>query len=82
MEGDFEERPYFVAVRSKLGEALREKYDLMEPLSPGLLALLAQLDTGINVRQTTEARLYAEFDECVAAMVFAADRKPREHERG
>jgi hypothetical protein len=42
---DFRERPYFVAVRAKLGEALREKYDLMEPLSPGLLELLAQLDS-------------------------------------
>jgi hypothetical protein len=40
---DFKERPYFVAVRAKLGEALREKHDLMEPLAPGLFELLAQL---------------------------------------
>jgi hypothetical protein len=47
--GDFKERPYFVAVRAKLGEALGEKHDLMEPLAPGLLELLAQLDTSIHV---------------------------------
>jgi hypothetical protein len=75
---DFKERPYFVAVRAKLGEALRERHDLMEPLAPGLLELLAQLDTSIRVRQTTEAKLYAEIDECVAAMVGAANRKPRQ----
>ena len=79
---DFRERPYFVAVRAKLGEALREKHDLMEPLAPGLLELLAQLDTSIYVRQISEAKLYAEIDDCVAAMVRAANRKPRKPERG
>jgi hypothetical protein len=73
---DFKERPYFVAVRTKLGEAFREKHDLMEPLAPGLLELLAQLDTSIHLRQTTESKLYAEIDECVAAMVGAGKRKP------
>jgi hypothetical protein len=77
---DFKERPYFVAVRAKLGEALREKHDLMEPLAPRLLELLAQLDTNIDVRQTKAARFYAELDECVAAIVCAANRKPREAE--
>jgi hypothetical protein len=77
-QDDFKERPYFVAVRAKLGEALREKYDLMEPLSPGLLELLAQLDSRAHVRQIREAELYAEIDECVAAMVNAANRKPRQ----
>jgi hypothetical protein len=79
---DFKERPYFVAVRAKLGEALRERHDLMEPLAPGLLELLAQLDTSIHVRQKTEAKLYAEIDECVSAMVCAAKRKPSEPEGG
>jgi hypothetical protein len=31
---------YFWPVRTKLGEALREQYDLMEPTLPGLLELL------------------------------------------
>jgi hypothetical protein len=54
----------------------------MEPLAPRLLELLAQLDTSIHVRERTEAKLYAEVDECVAAMVCAANRKPREPEEG
>jgi hypothetical protein len=79
---DFKERPFFVAVRAKLGESLRERHDLTEPLPPGLVELLAQLDSSVRVRQTTEAKLYAEIDECVAAMVSAAKRKPSEPEEG
>jgi hypothetical protein len=61
------------AIRAKLGETLRERHDLVEPLTPRLLELLAQLD----IRERTKAKLYAEVDECVAAMVSAANRKPR-----
>jgi hypothetical protein len=75
---DFRHGRYHGAVRAKLGETLRERHDLMEPLAPRLLELLAQLDTSFYVRERTEARLYAEVDECIAAMVRAANRKPRE----
>jgi hypothetical protein len=61
------------AIRAKLGETLRERHDLVEPLTPRLLELLAQLD----IRERTEAKLYAEVDECVAVMVSAANGKPR-----
>jgi hypothetical protein len=80
--GDFRDSRYDGAIRAKLGEALREKHDLMEPLAPQLLELLAQLDNGIYVRETTEAKLYAEIDECVAAMVCAANWKPSGPEEG
>jgi hypothetical protein len=66
------------AIRTQLGEGLRAQHDLMEPLPPRLLDLLARLETRIYVRETREAKLYAEFDECVAALVGAANRKPRE----
>jgi hypothetical protein len=70
---DFRDSRYDGAIRAKLGEALREKHDLMEPLAPRLLELLARLDTGIYVRETVEAKLYAKLDECVAAMVNAGE---------
>ncbi len=40
--------------------------------------LLAQPGTTVHVRKTEEAKLYAEVDLCIAAMVCAANRKPRE----
>jgi hypothetical protein len=70
---DFEERPYFMAIRAKLAEGLREQYDLTDPMPKGLLELLSQLET--SVRDITRERLYAEFDECGAALLHAADRK-------
>jgi hypothetical protein len=73
---DFRDSRYDGAIRAKLGET--QRYDLVEPLAPRLLELLAQLDTSIHVRERTEAKLYAEVDECVAAMVCAANGKPRE----
>ena len=73
---DFRNSRYDGPVRAKLGATLRERHDLKEPLAPRLLELLAQL--GTTVRETEEAKLYAEVDECVAAMVCAANRKPRE----
>jgi hypothetical protein len=79
---DFRDSRYDGAIRAKLGEALREKHDLMEPLAPRLLELLAQLHPGIYVRETMEAKLYAELDDCVAAMVCAAMRKPSDPEEG
>jgi hypothetical protein len=66
---------YDAAIRAKLGEGFRAQHNLMEPLAPRLLELLAQLDTSFHVRVTTEAKLYAEVDECVAAMVRANNRK-------
>jgi hypothetical protein len=77
---DFRDSRYAGAIRAKLGETLRERHDLVEPLAPRLLELLAQLNISVHVRETTEAKLYAEVDECVAAMVCAANRKLREPE--
>ena len=76
--GDFRHSRYDGAIRAKLGETLRERHDLVEPLAPRLLELLAQLNTSFYVRERTEAKLYAEVEECIAAMVRAANRKPRE----
>jgi hypothetical protein len=73
---DFRLSRYEGAVRAKLGETLRERHDLREPFAPRLLELLAQL--GTTVRETEEAKLYAEVDKCIAAMACAANRKPRE----
>jgi hypothetical protein len=71
---------YSRAIRTKLGDALREQYDLLEPVPPSLVELLARLSASVRFRETTEAKLYAEIDECVAALVQAANRKPRETE--
>jgi hypothetical protein len=75
---DFRHSRYDGAVRATLGTTLRKRHDLREPLAPRLLELLAQLDTSFHVRERAEAKLYAEVDERVAAMVRAANRKPRE----
>jgi hypothetical protein len=74
--GDFRDSRYDGAIRATLGKTFRERHDLMEPLAPRLLELLAQLDISVHVRETTEAKLYGEVDQCVAAMVSAAGRKP------
>jgi hypothetical protein len=68
----------FGAIRTNLGEALREQYDLMEPPPQSLVDLLRKLEIRECAREITEARLYAEVDECVGAMVQAANKKPRE----
>ena len=75
---DFRLSRYDGAVRAKLGETLRERHDLKEPFAPRLLELLAQLGTTVHVREAEEAKLYAEVDDCIAAMVCVANRKPRE----
>jgi hypothetical protein len=67
---------YSLAVRTKLGDALREQYNLVETPPPGLVELLVQLNASVRYREA-EAKLYARIDECVAAMVCAANRKPR-----
>jgi hypothetical protein len=61
--------PYSAAIRTKLGEALRERYDLREPLAPGLVELLGRLDGRVLARETAMAKLYAEVDEAVATIV-------------
>jgi hypothetical protein len=71
---------YSSAIRTKLGDALRDQYDLMEPVPPSLVELLAQLNTSVRHREARAAKLYAEFDECVSALVSAANRQPREPE--
>jgi hypothetical protein len=66
----------FGAIRTRLGEALREQYDLMESTPKGLVELLRRLEVRESGREISEARLYAEVDACVAEMVRAANRKP------
>jgi hypothetical protein len=63
----------FGAIRTKLGKVLREQYDLTEPPPQSLVELLRQLDARVT-RETTEARLYAAVDECVAAIVDTGNR--------
>jgi len=70
--------PYSAAIRTKLGEALRERYDLREPLAPGLVELLGRLDGRVLARETAMAKLYAEVDEAVATIVRDANQKRRE----
>jgi len=74
---DFRESQ-FKAIRIKLGGALREQYDLREPPPQSLVDLLRELEIRECAREITEARLYAEVDECVTAMVQAANGRPRE----
>jgi hypothetical protein len=66
----------FGAIRTRLGEALREQYDLMESTPKGLVELLRRLEIRESGREISEARLYAEVDACVAEMVRATNRKP------
>jgi hypothetical protein len=66
------------AIRAKLGQSLRERHDLTEPLPQSLVELLGQLNASVRARESNEGRLYAAVDECVAAMVEAASRKPGE----
>jgi hypothetical protein len=73
------ERLISEAIRTKLGAALREQYDLTEPPGQSLIDLLRKLEIREGAREMTEARLFAEVDECVAAMVEAANGKPRKH---
>jgi hypothetical protein len=68
---DPREAPYSTAIRAKLvGEALRERHDLVE--------LLGQLDVKIVANETAIATPHAESEEGIAAMACAANRKPRE----
>jgi hypothetical protein len=68
---EFREPPYFGTVRAKLGQAVREQHDLMEPLAAGLLELLGRLEIVADAREAARARLYGEIDEAVAAIVRA-----------
>jgi hypothetical protein len=69
---------YDGAIQTRPGEGLRAQHDLMEPLAPRLLDLLAQLETRVRARETQYAKLYAEVDECVSALLRAANRKQRD----
>ena len=66
---DLRAPPYSAAIRTKLGAALRERYDLAEPLAPGLVELLDRLDGRVLARENAMAKLYAEVDEAVATIV-------------
>jgi hypothetical protein len=75
---DLRDSLYDGAIRDKLGEALGARHDLREPLPQGLVELLGRLDASVCARENAGARFYAEIDECVAAMVCAANKKPGE----
>jgi hypothetical protein len=72
---DLRAPPYSAAIRTKLGAVLRERYDLAEPLAPGLVELLDRLDGRVLARETAMAKLYAEVDEAVATIVRDAKSK-------
>lgn len=69
---------YLEPIRAKIGKGVREQYDVMEPVPQSLVALLRRLETSAGARETKEARLFAELDECVGEMVRAAGRTPRD----
>jgi hypothetical protein len=73
----FRDPAYLESIRVKIGEGVREQYDLMQPVPQSLLALLRRLETSAVARETRKARLFAELDECVAQMVRTAGRTPR-----
>lgn len=75
----FSDTRCYGAIQTKLGEGLRQQYDLTEPLSPGLVELLDRLRASAQARDIVEARVYAELEEAIAAMVRAAG-KPRQPE--
>jgi hypothetical protein len=52
-------------IRAKLGEALREQYDLMEPAPQGLAKLVRQLDAREHERDIAQAGL-SRIDETKA----------------
>ena len=66
---------HLAAVRAKLGEGLRARHDLMEPLAPRFVELLQRLDASTVHRET---RLYADLDEGAAVLAHSASRKPGE----
>jgi hypothetical protein len=64
------------AIRTKLGEALRQHYDLMEPMPQGILELVRELDT--RGHTATRERLFAEVERCLAAMDCVRPGNPEE----
>jgi hypothetical protein len=52
---DFSDNRHDGAIRTKLGEALRQQYDLMEPLPQALVELLERLGTRARARDTARA---------------------------
>jgi hypothetical protein len=75
---DFLRDPCLEAIRVKIGEGVRDQYNLMEPVPQSLVALLRRLETSAGARETKRAKLFAELDECVGEMVRAAGRTPRD----
>jgi hypothetical protein len=69
------EKSTLAAVQAKLAEDLRAQHDLMEPLAPRLEELLKQLEAKALERETADARLYAELEESIAALIHATPRK-------
>jgi hypothetical protein len=60
-------RPFAVAA-TKIGAALRDRYDLTEPPPQSLVDLLNQLDARV-ARERTETKLYAAVGDAVAAVI-------------
>jgi hypothetical protein len=68
---DFRDGRYDGAIRTKIGAALRNQYNLRAPMPQGLIALLRKVDASDDIRDDTmlRERLFAQVDECVAAVV-------------
>ncbi len=78
MQDDHFRDSHPAAFQAKLAADLRAQYDLSEPLSPRLEELLKQLAAKAHERGTADARLYAELEESIAALIHAAAKRPIE----
>jgi hypothetical protein len=65
---DFRGSRPFVVAATKIGAALRDRYDLTEPPPQSLVDLLNQLDARV-ARERTETKLYAAVGDAVAAVI-------------
>jgi hypothetical protein len=65
------------AIRTQIGGALREQYDLEEPLSESLVGLLERLETRVRHDAALE-RQYAVVEEALENLVNLDSTKPGE----
>jgi hypothetical protein len=75
MQDDHFRDNHLASFQAKLAEDLRAQHDLLQPLPPRLKDLLKQLEAKARERETADARLYAELEESIAALIHAAPRK-------
>jgi hypothetical protein len=63
-------------IRRDIGARLRIEHAVTEPAPESLIALLKELVT--RVRDAKREKLFTEVDACVAELLRAADRRPRD----